>query len=64
MRETALRARLEKRLGYPYVLAWSETVALAGVGHRTVSQALAAGVPCGQIWQAACELLDVPQHER
>ena len=64
MRETALRARLEKHLGYPYVLAWSETVALAGVGHRTVTQALAAGVPCGQIWQAAWEALELTDHDR
>ena len=55
---------MEKHLGYPYVLAWSETVALAGVGHRTVTQALAAGVPCGQIWRAAWEALELTDHDR
>lgn len=64
MRETALREKLALRLGYPYVLAWSDTVALAGVDHRTVTQALEAGVPCAAIWQAACDVLDIPARDR
>ncbi|MFZ0529869.1 MAG: DUF3046 domain-containing protein [Propionicimonas sp.] len=64
MRETALRARLERHLGYPYVLAWSDTVVLAGIEHRTVSQALAAGVPCARIWLAAWEALELDDHDR
>ncbi|HQY99082.1 MAG TPA: DUF3046 domain-containing protein [Propionicimonas sp.] len=64
MRETALRAKLEQHLGYPYVLAWSDSMVLAGIGQRTVTQALAAGVPCGQIWLAACVALELADHER
>jgi hypothetical protein len=37
---------------------------LAGLGHRTVTQALAVGVPCKQIWLAAWEALELPVRER
>lgn len=64
MREGDLRARLEEHLGQTYSLMWSDTVVLSGLGHRTVTQALAGGVPCKQIWLAAWEALELPVRER
>ncbi len=64
MREADLRARLETHLGSAYSLMWADTVVLAGLDHRTVSQALAGGVPCKRIWLAAWEALELPQRER
>lgn len=37
---------------------------LAGVGHRTAAQALAAGVPPRDVWLALCEEMDVPDARR
>ena len=64
MREADLRARLESHLGPAYSLMWSDTVVLSALGHRTVSQALATGVPCKDIWLAAWEALELPARER
>ena len=64
MREADLRARLETHLGSGYSLMWSDTVVLGALGQQTVSQALAAGVPCKQIWLAAWEALELPLRER
>lgn len=64
MREADLRARLAVHLGPVYAPMWAETVVLAGLGHRTVSQALAGGVPCKEIWLAAWEALELPARER
>jgi hypothetical protein len=43
---------------------WADTVVLSGLGHRTVSQALAGGVPCKEVWLAAWEALELPPRER
>lgn len=64
MREADLRARLEAHLGPAYSLMWSDTVVLAPLGHRTVTQALAGGVPCKEIWRAAWEALELSLRER
>lgn len=64
MREADLRARLEAHLGPAYSLMWADTVVLSGLGHRTVSQALAGGVPCKEVWLAAWEALELPPRER
>ena len=64
MREADLRARLEQHLGAAYSLMWADTVVLAALDHRTVTQALAGGVPCKQIWHAAWEALELPPRDR
>ncbi len=64
MREADLRARLDRHIGTGYSLMWSETVVLGALGQLTVSQALAGGVPCKQIWLAAWEVLELPVRER
>lgn len=60
MREAELRARLDKHLSYPYSLAWAQTYVIAGLGQRTVDEALAAGVPCKEIWRCAWAELELP----
>ena len=37
---------------------------LSGVGSRTATQALAAGVPPREVWLALCEEADVPADRR
>jgi Protein of unknown function (DUF3046) len=37
---------------------------LAGLGGRTVDQALAAGVEPKLIWQAVCEAFEIPEEAR
>ena len=64
MREAELHARLGRHLGLGYAPMWADTVVLAPIGHRTVTQALAAGLPCKDIWLAACESLELADHER
>lgn len=64
MREAELKARLAEHLGAAYSLVWSDTVVLAALGHRTVSQALTAGLPGKQIWRAAWEALELPARDR
>ena len=64
MREADLRARLASHLGDAYSLLWSETVVLEGLGHRTVSEALARGTSCKQVWLAAWTALELPHTER
>lgn len=64
MRETELWARLRAVLGPVYTATWADSVVHAGLGDRTVVQALAAGVPVRRIWLAASASLEVPEHLR
>lgn len=48
--------------GYARVLA--DRQALAGVGGRTASEALSEGVGPRAVWQAMCDVMDVPQSRR
>jgi Protein of unknown function (DUF3046). len=64
MREAELRGKLARHLGETYSLAWADTVVIGQLEHRTVSQALAAGLPCRRIWLAAWSALELPESER
>ncbi|PFG16563.1 Protein of unknown function (DUF3046) [Propionicimonas paludicola] len=64
MREGELRGKLAHHLGATYSLAWADTVVIGQLEHRTVSQALAAGLPCRRIWLAAWAALELPDSER
>jgi DUF3046 family protein len=48
--------------GYARVLA--DRQALAGVGGRTASDALSAGVSPRAVWLAMCDVMDVPPARR
>lgn len=64
MRETELWARMTKQLGSAYAQVWADQTSLAGLGNRTVREALGAGVPCKTIWRAVWEALELPVSER
>lgn len=64
MREAELRSKLAHHLGATYSLAWADTVVISQLEHRTVSQALAAGMPCRRIWLAAWTALELPEIDR
>lgn len=64
MREAELWARLDHHLGSGYAVVWAERLVMDDLGGRTVSEALAAGVPCKQIWRAAWGVLELPATER
>jgi hypothetical protein len=64
MREVQLWQRLEQALGVSYAHAWAEHVVMSDIGGRTVVEALAAGVPCKQIWRAAWAQLELPDSDR
>lgn len=43
---------------------WSRDVVLVSLGHRTVIQALSAGIPAQRVWRAIVEFLELPASER
>lgn len=55
---------MDDEFGAGYSRVLSSSLVLAGVGSRTADQALAAGVPPRQVWQALCEVQDVPPERR
>lgn len=64
MREAELRSKLAHHLGQAYSLVWADTMVIGQLEHRTVAQALAAGLPCRRIWLAAWAALELPDSER
>ncbi|WP_461105266.1 DUF3046 domain-containing protein [Tessaracoccus terricola] len=61
MREAELWVRLNQVLPDGYAPVWAEQVVLAELEGRTVSESLAAGVPCKRIWRAVWAQLELPQ---
>lgn len=64
MRETELWRRLEHHVGSAYARAWASQVVMADLGGRTVTEALAAGVPVVRVWRAAWAQLELPDADR
>lgn len=64
MRETELWFRMQQHLGQVYCRVWAEEYSLADLKDRTVTQALADGVPCKDIWRAVWAALELPARER
>lgn len=64
MREAELWSRLTHHLGRVHALVWAESHVISELGSRTVREALAAGVPCKQIWRAVWQNLELPASER
>ena len=64
MREAELRGKLAGHLGNAYSRVWADTMVIGALEHRTVSQALAAGVPCRRIWLAAWAALELSESDR
>jgi hypothetical protein len=54
---------MAKRFG-AYADSLSRDLVLAGLGGRTVREALEAGVDPTVVWRVVCEAAEVPAHER
>lgn len=64
MTESEFWQRMRRQLGDTYARVWADQVVVAGLDGRTVSEALAAGVPCRSIWRAVWAMLGLPDRER
>lgn len=64
MRHTEFWARMEQHLGSGYANVWAEQFVIGALEHRTVHEALDAGVTPKQVWRAVHEVLDLPASER
>jgi hypothetical protein len=52
------------QFGAVYARSVAKDYVLAGLGGRTVEQALADGVDAATIWRAVCEAFEVPEKLR
>lgn len=64
MRLTEFWRRMDEVFGDGYARSWARDVTIAGLGGRTVEQALADGVGAKQVWRAVCQQEDVPARLR
>jgi Protein of unknown function (DUF3046) len=60
VRLTVFWERMNSQFGEVYAASVAKDYVLAGIGGRTVDQALAEGVDAKAIWLAVCEAFDVP----
>jgi Protein of unknown function (DUF3046) len=60
VRLTAFWDRMNSQFGENYAASVAQDFVLAGIGGRTVTQALSEGVDVKVIWRAVCEAFDVP----
>lgn len=60
MREAELWQRLRTQVGDSYAKTWAENIVLAELHGCTVTEALASGIPCKEIWRAVRTFL---QHD-
>lgn len=64
MRLTVFWERMRAQFGDSYAGSVAKDYVLAGLGGRTVDQALAEGVEPKVVWHAICEAFDVPDRLR
>lgn len=64
MRLTEFWERMRRHLGPSYAESFARDQVIAGLGGRTVYQALAEGQSVKAVWRAVCEALDLPASER
>lgn len=64
MRYTEFWARMETALGAAYARTWAREHVIAGLGERTVEQALAAGWDARDVWREVWRALDLPARDR
>jgi hypothetical protein len=55
---------MRAQFGDSYADSVAKDFVLAGLGGRTVDQALADGVDAKAVWRAVCEAFDVPERLR
>ncbi len=64
MRLTVFWERMRAHFGDSYAESVAKDYVLAGLGGRTVDQALAGGEDAKTVWRAVCEAFDVPERLR
>jgi hypothetical protein len=64
MRITDFRRMMVDEFGPGRASTLSKDHVFSGLGGHTVEQALAAGVPTKEIWQAVCAEFEVPAERR
>jgi hypothetical protein len=64
VRLTVFWDRMNVQFGEAYAASVAQDYVLAGIGGRTVNQALADGEDVKAIWQAVCDAFDVPANLR
>lgn len=64
MRLTEFWRRMDEVFGDGYAQSWARDVTIAGLGGRTVEQALSDGVSAKQVWRAVCQQEDLPSRLR
>lgn len=56
--------RMNRQFGEAYAPSLARDYVIAGLGGRTVDQALADGVEAKAVWLAVCEAFDLPEKAR
>ncbi len=64
VRHTEFWSRMEGALGSAYYRAWAGQFVMAERGGRTAAEALEAGLPPKQVWDAVWRALDLPPRDR
>lgn len=64
MRHTEFWSRLEAVLGLAYAGPWSGQFVMGELGDRTARDALEAGIPPRQVWDAVARALELPASQR
>ncbi|MFC4004633.1 DUF3046 domain-containing protein [Prauserella oleivorans] len=64
MRITVFRRLMAEEFGATRAEMLAKDHVLSGLGGRTVEQALEAGIPAKEIWQAVCAEFEVPAERR
>lgn len=64
MRLTDFWDRMDRQFGKGYADSVARDQLIAGLGHRSVYEALAAGEDAKVVWLAVCEHFEVPVPQR
>jgi hypothetical protein len=64
VRLTVFWDKMRGQFGDSYAASVAKDYVLAGLGSRTVDQALADGVDPKDVWRAVCEAFEIPERSR
>jgi Protein of unknown function (DUF3046) len=64
VRLTTFWERMRAHFGESYAESVAQDHVLAGLGGRTVNQALAAAADVKDVWRAVCEEFRIPERQR
>ena len=64
MRLSEFWLAMSDEFGEAYGRVIAHDIVLAPLGSRTAEQAIAAGIPTREIWNAICDVQDVPANRR